>query len=593
MPGHDLSRRRFLHAAAGAWAGGAQRRPNVIVILTDDQGYGDLGCHGNPLARTPHLDRLHAESTRLTDFHVDPTCSPSRSALLTGRYPHRAGVWHTIIGRNFLRRGEVTMAEVFREAGYRTGHFGKWHLGTNYPFRPIDRGFERWVGHGNGGIGTSSDYWDNQKFNDTYYRNGVWEKFSGFSTDVFFEEAMRFIREAAAQPFFIYLATNVPHVPLNVPAAWLKPWNARTDNPQLARLYASIERIDWNVGRLLRVLAQRKQLDNTLLVFLTDNGAATGADAFAAGMRGRKGDLYEGGHRAPCFLRWPRGGLRAGADVERLTAHVDLMPTLIELCGLRRPGGVEFDGRSLVPLLRDPGAAWAERTLLVESQRIQYPEKWRNFVMMRGRWRLVHGRELYDLRADPAQQHDVAGAHPDLVRRLRDEYEALWDSISARDRELERPVIGDSRQPVVWFAPDERFAELPFVPVFQDDVRRAKTVDGIWAAAVETAGLFEFTVRRWPLEVRQPITGALPEIRPDGVRRIHETPVPAGRALPLIRARFRAGVQQAAAAIHPGAEEVRFEMTLPPGPADLQAWFADHTGDQTRGAYYVYARRRK
>jgi arylsulfatase A-like enzyme len=591
MPGHDLSRRQFLHAAAGAWAGRAQRPTNVVVILTDDQGYGDLACHGNPLARTPHLDRLHAESTRLTDFHVDPTCSPSRSALLTGRYSHRVGVWHTVIGRNFLRRGEVTMAEVFREAGYRTGHFGKWHLGANYPFRPIDRGFERWVGHGNGGIGTSSDYWDNQKLNDTYYRDGAWEKFSGFSTDIFVDEAMRFIREAAAQPFFVYLATNVPHAPLNLPAAWLKPWGARTRDPQFARLYASIERIDWNVGRLLRMLAQRRQLDNTLVIFLTDNGAATGAAAFAAGMRGRKGDIYEGGHRVPCFLRWPGGGLRAGLDVARLTAHVDLLPTLIDLCGLQRPGGVAFDGASLAPLLRDPGAAWPERTLLVESQRIQYPEKWRNCAMMRGRWRLVNGLELYDLRADPAQQRDVAGAHPDLVRRLRAGYEELWDSLSARDRELERPLLGNGRQPLTWFAPDERFAELSSVPVFQDDVRRAKTVEGIWAAAVETEGLYEFAVRRWPREVRQPLTAALPEIRPDGVRTIHEAPVPPGRALSLVHARFRAGERRAGAAIPPGAEEVRFAMTLPAGPVDLQACFADAAGDETRGAYYIYARR--
>jgi arylsulfatase A-like enzyme len=584
------TRRDFIAAVAaapGTVRGASRRRPNVILILTDDQGYGDLGCHGNTLARTPNLDRLHAQSTRLTDFHVDPTCSPTRSALLTGLYSHRVGVWHTVMGRNFLRRDAVTMADVFRASGYRTGIFGKWHLGTNYPFRPIDRGFDRWVGHGNGGIGTSSDYWDNQKLNDTYYRNGVWEKFSGFSTDVFFAEAMRFIGESGDQPFFLYLPTNVPHSPLNIPSEWLKPWLERAADAQLARFYASIERIDTNIGRLTAFLAKRSLLDDTILIFMTDNGGTAGVRRFNAGMRGGKGQVFDGGHRVPCFIRWPDGGIEAGRDIDRLTAHLDVLPTLIELCGLKRPGGVEFDGVSLARLLRNRGVAWPDRTLLVESQRIQHPRIGKDCAMMTGRWRLVNGQDLYDMPADPGQRQPVA--NPEVVRELRGRYEKLWKDISKHDGEFGRPVIGSGRQDVVWLAADERFAPIEMVPWDQPHVRKGNPIDGFWAAETAVDGDYEFAVRRWPREVDVPMTSGLPEIVADGAGRIGTAPP--GEALPLVKARLRAGDRELVKPVPEGASEVVFRVPLKRGPLDIRAWLYDAAGDGSRGAYNVYARR--
>lgn len=585
-----MNRRTFLTsipAVAAASAQSARRRPpNVIVLLTDDQGYGDLACHGNPLARTPHLDRLHAESVRFTNFHVDPTCSPTRSALMTGQYSHRVGVWHTIIGRNFLHRDAVTMADAFRASGYRTGLFGKWHLGTNYPFRPVDRGFDTWVGHGNGGIGTSSDYWNNQKLDDTYYRNGVWEKFHGFSTDVFFSEAMQFISGSGKQPFFLYLPTNLVHNPLNLPEEWLQPWKERTSDPTTARFYASIERIDTNVGRLMAFLAARGLLDNTILLFITDNGGTGGVRTFNAGMRGAKGSVYDGGHRVPCFVRWPSGGIGGGRDINRLSAHVDILPTLIELCGLKHPD-VAFDGRSLVPLLRGESAAWRDRTIFVETQRIQFPRMWKDYAMMTDQWRLVNG-ELFDMRADAGQQRDIAGSRPEVVRQLRAEYERVWKSISGRDNELGRAVIGNRRQETIWLAPDERFTEDKLSPWDQPHVRVGKPAGGYWAAEIEADGTYEFVVRRWPREAEAAICSGLPALPADGRKRIFSAPE--GVALALVKARIKVNGAELSQPIPHGAGEIVFRLPLKRGPADIHAWFDDASGDGSRGVYYIYAK---
>ncbi|UCG47555.1 MAG: sulfatase-like hydrolase/transferase, partial [Phycisphaerales bacterium] len=268
-----MNRRHFLKLAGLAGCGslsGCMRqtarpaenanRPNVILIITDDQGYGDLACHGNPVIKTPNLDALHGESVRFTNFHVNAFCSPTRASLLTGRMSDRTHVRTTIYSRNHLNRDETTMAEFFKATGYRTGHFGKWHLGRNYPYRPIDRGFDQWVGHGDGGTGTSSDYWGNDKMNDTYWRNGKWEKFSGFCTDIYFDESMKFIETNKDKPFFVYLATNVPHSPWNVPKAWRQPYEGELPS-RTVDFYATISRFDYNLGRLRKFLVDEELAD--------------------------------------------------------------------------------------------------------------------------------------------------------------------------------------------------------------------------------------------------------------------------------------------------------------------------------------------
>ncbi|UCG59881.1 MAG: arylsulfatase [Phycisphaerales bacterium] len=546
-----------------------RKKPNVILVITDDQGYGDLGCHGNPVIKTPNLDKLHGESVRLTDFHVDPTCSPTRSALMTGHYSTRTGVWHTIMGRSLLGRHEVTMADVFSANSYRTGIFGKWHLGDNYPYRPQDRGFDEVLIHGGGGVGQGPDYWANDYFDDTYLHNGRLEKFAGYCTDVWFDGALRFIEANRDQPFFCYLTTNAPHGPYNVADKYSKPYRDKGVPDRQANFYGMITNIDENMGRLMERLKAWGLEENTVLIFMTDNGTSGG---HSAGMRGKKGSEYEGGHRVPFFIRWPGGDLAGGRDVERLAAHVDVLPTLIGLCGLERPGGVKFDGASLVRLLRGRARRWPDRTLLVHSQRIERPEKWRKSAVMTDRWRLINGKELYDIKADPAQKNDVADGHPAVVGQLRESYERWWADLSKGFDDYCEIVIGSGKQNPTrlmshdWHSPNPAWS--------QGAVLRGSKANGFWAVEVERDGTYEIALRRWPVEVNRPITAAISK----------------GRAISATTARIKIADADVTKPIPDEAAEVTFRVTLKAGKTRLQTWFADETGD-SRGAYYAYVER--
>ena len=286
----------------------AAERPNIVLIITDDQGYGDLGHTGNPVLKTPHIDELAAKSSNLTDYHVAPTCSPTRAALLTGHWSDRTGVWHTVNGRSMLRENETTIATILRDAGYATGLFGKWHLGDNFPYRAEDRGFTEVYRHGGGGVGQTPDVWDNAYFDGSYIHNGRIVPAKGFCTDVFFGEAKRFIRECAAaqKPFFAYIAPNAPHTPLHAPKRYMDMYAGQPAD--IAAYFGMIQNIDDNVGALRDLLRDLNIEDNTLFIFTTDNGTASGQSIFNAGMRGKKGSEYEGGHRVPFIAHWPAAG---------------------------------------------------------------------------------------------------------------------------------------------------------------------------------------------------------------------------------------------------------------------------------------------
>jgi len=545
------------------------RRPNVVLVITDDQGYGDLGCHGNPIIRTPNLDRLHAQSTRLTNFHVDPTCSPTRSALMTGRYSSRTGVWHTIMGRSLLRADEVTMADVFSRSGYRCGIFGKWHLGDNYPFRPQDRGFREVLIHRGGGVGQGPDYWGNDYFDDTYLRDGKLEKFDGYCTDVWFREAMKFIEANKDRPFFCYLPTNAPHGPYNVAEKYSKRYLDEGVPENRARFYGMITNIDENMGRLMYHLKRLGLHQDTIVVFMTDNGTSAGD---SAGMRGKKGSEYDGGHRVPCFIRWPGGGLAKAKDIDRLTGHIDLLPTLTELCGLKRPQGAKLDGDSLAPLLKDPAAGWPDRTLFVHSQRIEHPQKWRKSAVMTERWRLVNGKELYDIQADPGQKKDIADKHCDVVAELRAAYDRWWSDISQRFDEYCEIVIGsDEQNPTRLMSHDWH---CPNPPWSQGAVRNAAKANGFWAVQVARDGVYEFELRRWPKELDKPINAG----------------IPGGKAINAVRARLKIADVDTTMPIPSDAHSVAFRAQLKAGKTRLQTWFVDADGT-SRGAYYVYVKR--
>jgi arylsulfatase A-like enzyme len=565
---------------ATQWAEAAPaERPNVILVITDDQGYGDVAAHGNTMIQTPHLDRLHAESVRLTNFHVDPTCSPTRSALMSGRYSTRTGVWHTIMGRSLMSAGELTLAEVFQAGGYRTGMFGKWHLGDNFHCRPQDQGFDEAFYHGGGGVGQGPDYWGNNYFDDTYFRSGKPEKVTGYCTDVWFQNALDFIEENKERPFFAYLSTNAPHGPYLVADEYWKPYAEKGVPDAMAHFYGMITNIDENMGKLMDKLQAWGLEGNTVLIFMTDNGSAAGWrggrrgkvketgtwSGFNAGMRAGKGSEYDGGHRVPFFVRWPKGKIGGGRDVDQLTAHIDVLPTLVELCGLEKPDGPKLDGTSLVALLRGDSQALRDRTLFVHSQRIPYPEKWRKCAVMTQRWRLVNGAELYDIKADSGQQNDVAAAHPEVVEKLRAAYEGWWKSLSVVFDDFVYIGIGSEAEPVTrlmshdWHPPSQKES-----PWSQGAVRSGLMGNGFWAVEVMRPGKYEFELRRWPREAEGPIEAT--------------------------HARLKIGDVDLDQRLKPDAISTTFTVDLTPGKTRLQAWLTTPEG-KTRGAYYVYIRR--
>ncbi len=588
----------------GSVAVAEDRSPNIILMLADDQGYGDLLGHGNPILKTPHLDALRDQSVRLGDFHVDSYCSPTRAALMTGRYAHRVGVWRTVISRNLLRDGEMTMAEVFRHNGYRTGHFGKWHLGGNYPYRPIDRGFDEWVGHGDGGTGCATDYWGNDRVGDTCIRNGRKEPTEGFEADVFFEEAMRFIRAAKDQPFFVYLATYNPHDPWSLPdKSWVDPYRDKIPL-RTAYFFASIARVDENVGRLRKLLTDEGLSNNTILIFLTDNGTSGGARVFNAGMRGRKGSQYDGGHRVPCFIHWPAGGLSKPVDVDRLTAHIDILPTLVDLCGLTLPRQVAFDGVSLKPLLYNPQGSWPDRILVLgtpinKTDSPAPPQPWERSAVMTDRWRLVNRDELYDMASDPGQKTNVAQEHPEVARRLQAAYERYWASVSERDAQWQgRPVVGSPHQEETYLCSETWSPTNGACPFSQGSVAAGMASFGFWPVRASEAGTYRIELRRWPREVDAPIAG-LPSDGKTADAYLDDKPVEATlyaaqpRALAVAKARLRTGERVQEAQVAPEDKVKVFTVALEAGPVDIETWLLDEEGKPLCGAYFVYVRREK
>lgn len=414
-------------------------RPNVVVVLTDDQGYGEISAHGNPILRTPHLDRLHAASLRFTRFHVSPTCAPTRAALLTGRHEFRSGVTHTIFERERLSLDAVTLPSLLRDAGYATGIFGKWHLGDEDDHQPGRRGFDEVFIHGGGGIGQtypgSCGDAPGNTYRDPWIRhNGRFEKTQGYCTDVFFRAAQEWIRrqDGARRPFLAWIAPNVPHDPFITPGPeWEAPYRDRGLSTNAVRYYAMIAHLDAALGGFLDALKADGLAERTLVIFLTDNGHSVGG-VFNAGMRAQKGTPYEGGIRVPSFWCWP-GRLPSGQDCDRLTAHLDLLPTLLELAGRAPPTGLPLEGRSLVPLLENPGAPWPNRYLFTHLGRWEHgtgrSAAYRQSAVMDERFKLVNGVELYDLLADPAESRNLLATHPAEAVRLRKAYDDWWKDI--------------------------------------------------------------------------------------------------------------------------------------------------------------------
>ncbi len=561
-PAIRFSRRGFLAAGAGAAAAslaGCQktsRRPNVLLVMTDDQGWGDLSAGGNTILQTPQMDRVAEEGMRFDNFHVSPVCAPTRASLMTGRYNYRTGVVDTYKGRAMMYPDETTVAELLRAGGYRTGIFGKWHLGDNFPMRAMDQGFETSLVHNGGGIGQPSDPPNNGYFNPMLSQNGVEKRFDGYCTDIFANAAMRFMEQHRNEPFFCYVATNAPHIPLEVPEEWVTPFRGTGLSDDEAKLYAMVKNIDDNLGRLLAKLDQLHLAEDTVVFFLTDNGAG-GPKRFNAGLRGFKGSVYEGGIRVPLFVRWP-GRVAAGSHCERLAAHIDLLPTICECAGVKPHSGARIDGKSLVPLLEGRTGGWADRTFFTQWHRGDQPIPRESAAVVTERYKLVlqrelpNGCELFDLVNDPGETRDLAANMPQLVIDLKRRYDEWLAAVSdTRGFAPPRIYVGAAQaNPVTLTRQDWRGPRAGW--------REESGVQGHWEVDVRRGGTYRVRLEGSPAET-------------------------------IRTARFRLNGADASMPMAAGARDCEFaEVAIPAGPGDAEAWFESVSAEGEKASVGVW-----
>lgn len=442
-------------------------RPNLVLVMTDDQGMGDLACMGNEVVRTPHLDRFYENATRFTDFQVSPTCAPTRAALMSGRFPFKVGVTHTILQRERMAQGVFTFPQALQSAGYATGLFGKWHLGDEEEYLPQNRGFEEVLMHGAGGIGQTrfGDFKANEKnmyFDNVLLHNETIVQTQGYCTDVFFDSALAWIHERHQEEksYFAYISLNAPHAPLVAPESYMKRFLELGYDKGTAGRYGMVENIDDNFGALMAKLEEWKALENTLVIFMTDNGATHLSGKlngkkirhFNANLRGGKNSPFEGGTHVPAFWQWG-DRLDKGVDIGGLTAHIDLYPTFCELAGVKLPSEMQdLDGRSLLPLLEDASGEWPDRELFVHCGRWNPGKReaaiFSKCAVRTEKWRFVNNQFLHDIESDPSESKDVSAAHPEVVARLQKRYQDWWDSTLPLLVNEDLPKVSAEEQPL-------------------------------------------------------------------------------------------------------------------------------------------------
>jgi arylsulfatase len=562
----------------------AAERPNVLIVMTDDQGLGDFSFTGNPVLKTPNLDKFATESVRFSDFHVAPMCSPTRGQLLTGLDALRNGATSVTAGRTFVRPGIPTLPELFAKAGYRTGLFGKWHLGDHYPHRPTDRGFQEAVYHLGWGMLHSTPEFGNPLIGGRYFHNGEPKRFVGHCTDHWFDTATAWMKErhAKKEPFVCYLPTNAPHGPHVELTEFVEPYRNRVGP---ADFFGMIAHVDRNFGRLDEFLTQSGLRDNTIVVFMTDNGGTAGVPVHNAGLRAGKTTYYDGGHRVPCWVRWPAGKLGQPRDIDVPTQNQDLLPTLLDLCGVKTDA--KFDGTSLAGLLRGSQDALPDRMLVVQYGQII--KKWDSCVIW-NKWRLVRGEELYDVVADRAQKRNVAGEHPDVRKKMRDHYETWWSGVEPRVNDFVPCAhLGTEQQPEVALNSGD------WEGIYADNTGHVRNAvggprGGHWHVVVASPGEYEFALRRWPRETKASLESKVEDVMklPAVGGKNYNPP---SKAFAIAAAQLEAGGKTASAKTAPTGQEVTLRLALPAGRTTVKAWFQDHRGEDLCGAFYVYVRR--
>ncbi|WP_083194543.1 sulfatase-like hydrolase/transferase [Wenyingzhuangia fucanilytica] len=574
------------------------KRPNVIFVMPDDISHSAFSYYKDNAPKTPHIDKFANESVRLTDFHVSPSCSPTRAALLTGRPSDVVGVWHTINGRNMMRADEITMADIFKANGYATGLFFKWHLGDNYPFRPKDRGFEYVAWIKGGGTGQQPDYWGNTNNTAHYWVNDKLVEMKdeddgikgAFTTNTFMNRAMDFMDDniKKEKPFFAYIPLGTAHAPHVLPPDAREGVSAKK---------GTIENIDKNFGRLIKYLEDRGIADNTILIFTTDNGDG-------GYLRGGKGSNYDGGTRVPCFIRWENGNLGGkgkARDVAPLTAHIDWLPTFMDILDLKdvenRPEKLKIRGRSFKPFLdtdhsNDP-LDYKNRAVTINDMWTEFPEKYKKLSVKKdewqdnkiiNKWRLTRTSstsdwELYDVLVDAKQKNNIIAnpAYAEVVEELKEEYEQWWKLVDERSSEYTRIIIGNKHEPKTTLHAMDFHGTVIWD---QTSVKKGATGSGFIAVDFDKSGTYKFDLRRWPKEIAKQtsITSSFNE----------------GKALDIKEARIKIWhgdkvYVDTKKEVNPKKDGVVFKIKdLPKGPAFVQTWFYNSVGEMEGAVYYNY-----
>jgi arylsulfatase len=582
-----------LFAALVAVRASENERPNVLIFLVDDVGgLNDLHSYGNTHSRTPYLDRLRGESVRLTNFHVAPMCTPTRAALLTGRDALDTQASMVNCGRSIPRPELPMIQELFKADGYATGMFGKWHLGETEPFRPGDRGFEESLYFPGSSLGTARDYWDNNGFDCTVLHNNVRKKYLGFITEVWNDEAMKWMKKQkdAKRPFFCYLPSNLVHGPEFVEEAYKEPYRKRGEGESIARIYGALERYDGICARVDAFLEKEGLRENTIVIFFVDNGLCEAtARVYNAGLRGEKKSYYEGGHRVPFFIRWPKRGWQGGRDQDALTEVQDLFPTLLEACGIEPAIPSHPTGTSLVRLLDNkPMPELAERIRFVQYGDYGKSQSGKGVAdeghvcgpvygkaaVLWGEWRLVHDRELYNLKTDYSQTNNVADAHPEITAKLKQAYRQWWERLHPDTRELVHIPVGLNAEPVLL---DVSCWDGAWID-FSNAIRSGQRINGPWALDVKKDGRYRFDLRRWPEELGLPMTSPAPA---------GAWPYLPGKALPIKKVRVSIQDQTLEREVSQSDATISLALHLKKGKAQLKTAFLDQNDTVISGIYYV------
>ena len=531
----------------------ASDKPNVVFILSDNQSYYEMSCHGHADIKTPHIDKLAGQSVEFTNFHAPPFCSPSRTVILTGRYAMRSGVFTTIAGRSILHKDEKTLPQFLKPHGYHSAIFGKWHLGFSYPHRPQDRGFDEVFVHGGGGVGQMEDYYGNSLFNTTFIHNGKVSPSKGYCTDVLFDRAIEYVeaKHKEKKPFFCFVSTPVTHSPHHGPKELVAQLKADGIQGNV-QLYAQVQNLDANIGRMMKKIKELGLADETILVYASDQGMN---DRGAPHGDNRKGLGYDPAHHVPFMLRLPEANPKV---VKRLAGMIDFFPTILDLCGIKRPENI--DGISLKPLLIAKKGYPKNRTIIIQCPRSRQATKWRNSAVKTDRWRLVNRDKLYDVTVDPRQNRDIAEKNSEVVDELRNAYEAYWADLPDQATTLSRHLLGhpDCKEDVVLNGMDWYRGGSPW-----NNGAYKRPSNGAWAVTVSQKGRYQFECRLFPRAADKPVVASGAEIK--------------------------IGDHTAETDLAEGDQKATFELILEAGDYDLEASFAN--GKKRFGALWVYVKK--